>query len=170
LGSRLRLDANQSWSTVQAQYACRALACMDVEFIEEPCRNLRRPLDTDIAIALDESLRGRRLEAIEGLVRETGARVVVLKPMVLGGLTHCLELGRRAAALGVGVVVSHCFDGPVALIAAGVLALTLPTSCAQGLAPHAGLAAWPPVRLPIDGAALRAWVQPGLAVAAEDLR
>jgi o-succinylbenzoate synthase len=168
--SQLRLDANQSWTEVEAQSACRALAAAAVEFIEEPCQRLSRPLDTDIAIALDESLRGCRPDEIEGLVRQTGARVVVLKPMLLGGLTHCLELGHRAAALGLGVVVSHSFDGPVALIAAAVLALALPTPCAQGLAPHAGLAAWPSVTLPIVGAALRAWHGPGLGILREDLR
>ena len=168
-GSRLRLDANQSWTEADAQYACRELAAMDVEFIEEPCRNLSRPLETDIAIALDESLCGRHPDELEGLVRCTGARVVILKPMLLGGLTHCLELGGRAAALGLGVVVSHSFDGPVALIAAGALALTLPTTFAQGLAPHAGLASWPRVPLPIVAAAFQAWTRPGLGIAREDL-
>jgi o-succinylbenzoate synthase len=167
--SRLRLDANQSWSETQARRACRELAAIDVEFIEEPCRTYDRPFDADIAIALDESLQGKRAAELEGLVRDTGARVVVLKPMLLGGITHCLELGRGAAELGLGVVVSHSFDGPVALIAAAALALTLPTTAAQGLAPHAGLAAWPPVRLPIVGAALRAWDAPGLGIAREDL-
>jgi o-succinylbenzoate synthase len=168
--SRLRLDANQSWTEAQAQHACRELAGLDVEFIEEPCRHLSRPLDTDIAIALDESLCGRHPDELEGLVRCTGARVVVLKPMLLGGLTHCLELGRRATALGVGVVVSHSFDGPVALMAAGALALALPATFAQGLAPHAGLASWPRVALPIVGAAFRDWRRPGLGIGRENLR
>jgi o-succinylbenzoate synthase len=167
--SRLRLDANQSWTEAQAQYACRALAGKEIEFIEEPCRGLSRPLDTDIAIALDESLRGCHPAELAALVRKTGARVVVLKPMLLGGLTRCLELGRQASALGLGIVVSHSFDGPVALIAAGALALALPTASAQGLAPHAGLAACPAVRLPIDGAALRAWTEPGLGIERGDL-
>jgi o-succinylbenzoate synthase len=167
--SRLRLDANRSWSEAQARYACRELAAMNIEFIEEPCRGASRSLGTDIAIALDESLLGRRPDELAGLVRETGARVVVLKPMLLGGLMRCLELGRHAAELGLGVVVSHCFDGPVALAAAGALALSLPTHRAQGLAPHAGLAAWPRVALPIVGALFRASTQPGLGIALEDL-
>jgi o-succinylbenzoate synthase len=167
--SRLRLDANQSWTEVQAQYACRALAATKVEFIEEPCRGLSRPLDTDIAIALDESLCGRHPDELESLVRRTGAGVVVLKPMRLGGITRCLEFGRQASALGLGIVLSHSFDGPVALIATGALALALPTAFAQGLAPHAGLAAWPAVPLPIVGGAFRAWTEPGLGIARGNL-
>ncbi len=167
--ARLRLDANQSWTEVQAQSACRALAALHVEFVEEPCRALSHPLDTDIAIALDESLRGRRPEELEALVRTTGAGVVILKPMLLGGITRCLDWGREASALGLGVVVSHSCDGPVALIAAAALALTLPTAYAQGLAPHAGLAIWPTVALPIVGATLRAWDGPGLGIARGDM-
>ena len=167
--SRLRLDANQSWTEAQAQFACRALAATEVEFIEEPCRGLTRPLDTDIKIALDESLRDCPRDELATLVRRTGAGVVVLKPMLLGGITRCLELGSQASALGLGVVVSHSFDGPVALIAAGALALALPTASAQGLAPHAGLATWPPVGLPIGGGVLRTWTEPGLGIARGDL-
>ncbi|HEX6239392.1 MAG TPA: O-succinylbenzoate synthase, partial [Polyangiales bacterium] len=41
-------------------------------------------------------------------------------------------------------VVTHLFDGPIALAAASVLALALQSPrLAAGLAPHAGLAAWP---------------------------
>jgi len=167
--SRLRLDANQSWTEAQAQYACRALAKTEVEFIEEPCRRLTRPLDTDIPIALDESLRECPRGDLAVLVRRTGAGVVVLKPMLLGGITRCLELGSQASALGLGIVVSHSFDGPVALIAAGTLALALPTVSAQGLAPHAGLGTWPPVGLPILGGVFRTWTAPGLGIARGDL-
>jgi hypothetical protein len=78
-----------------------------------------------------------------------------------------MELARHARALSLGVVVSHSFDGPVALTAAAALALALPTPMAQGLAPHPGLAAWPPIRLPIAHAALHAWNTPGLGLAAE---
>jgi o-succinylbenzoate synthase len=166
--SRLRLDVNQAWTQVQAQSACRALVGTQIEFIEEPCRGWSRPLDTDIPMALDESLRGCHPDELAALVGKTGAGVVVLKPMLLGGITRCLEWGRQASALGLGIVVSHSFDGPVALMAAGAIALALPTACAQGLAPHAGLAAWPRLRLPIVGGALRAWIEPGLGMSRGD--
>jgi len=150
-GPRLRLDANHSWS----------------EFIEEPCPRLTRRLPTCIPVALDESLQGLDPGELEALALTSGAGVVVLKPMVLGGLSHCLELGRRARALNLGVVISHSFDGPVALAAAAALALALPSRLAQGLAPHAGLAAWPPIPLPIVGAKLHVWSGPGVGPAAE---
>jgi len=179
LGSaaRLRLDANRGWSDAAARVACRQLEPLNVEFLEEPSSSWTCPSaagepvgsGTRIPLALDESLRGVNATDLEPLVRRSRASVLILKPMLLGGLTHCLELGRRAAALHIEVVVSHCFDGPVALAAAGALALALPTRLAQGLAPHAGLDAWQTVPLPIEHATLRAWTSPGLGLTTEQL-
>ena len=166
-GPRLRLDANQAWSEAQAAAACSMLEALDIEFIEEPCSRLARRLPTRIPVALDESLQDLDPADLRALSLTSGAGVVVLKPMVLGGLSRCLELGRRARALNLGVVVSHSFDGPVALAAAAALALALPAGIAQGLAPHAGLTAWPPIPLPIVGAKLHAWSGAGLGPAAE---
>jgi o-succinylbenzoate synthase len=165
-GPRLRLDVNRGWSEAQAGAACALLEPLDIEFIEEPCPRLSRGLASGIPLALDESLQGLDPGDLGALASTSGAAVVVLKPMVLGGLSRCLELGRRARALHLGVVVSHSFDGPVALAAAAALALALPSRLAQGLAPHAGLAAWPRVAPP-SGAMLRMWSGPGLGPAAE---
>ena len=166
-GPRLRLDANHGWSVAQARSACTRLEALDIEFIEEPCTRLTRPIGSRIPVALDESLQGLDPDDLEGLARRCGACFVILKPMVLGGLSRCLQLGWRARALDLGVVVSHSFDGPVALAAASALALALPTRLAQGLAPHSGLAAWPPVPSPCTHAALVSWSAPGLGIAAE---
>jgi o-succinylbenzoate synthase len=163
-GPRLRLDANRAWSAAEAGSACDMLQALDIEFIEEPCRQLSRPLGTPIPVALDESLLGLDTDDLAAHAACCGAGFVVLKPMILGGLSRCLDLGRHAAALHLGVVVSHSFDGPVALAASAALALALPTQCAQGLAPHSGLTAWPRNPLPIAHAVLRAWSTPGLGL------
>ena len=178
-GSRLRLDVNGGWSELEAMAACRRLEPFDVEFLEEPCSSWAGAADrsddqrggfrTRIPLALDESLSTVDPRDLEPLVRRTGVRVLILKPMLLGGLTHCLDLGRRAASLNIDVVVSHCFDGPIALAAAGALALALPGCRAQGLAPHAGLDAWRKVPLPIHDATLRSWQTPGLGLAGAQL-
>jgi o-succinylbenzoate synthase len=165
-GPRLRLDVNGAWSEAEAIAACRVLAAHDIEFLEEPSCALTRRLETPIPIALDESLAGLDPDDLALLAGRSGAGFVVLKPMVLGGLSRCLDLARRAAALNLGVVVSHSFDGPVALIAAAALALALPIGTAHGLAPHAGLDAWPQTPLPITRGALRTWTRPGLGLAA----
>jgi o-succinylbenzoate synthase len=176
--ARLRVDANRGWSDAEALVACRELEPLNVEFLEEPCPAWISPhgdgretrgFGPRIPLALDESLQGVDIADLAPLVRRSRARVLILKPMLLGGLSHCLELGRCAAALDLEVIVSHCFDGPVALAAAGALALTLPARMAHGLAPHAGLDAWQTVPLPIQNALLHAWSSPGLGPVAQQL-
>jgi L-alanine-DL-glutamate epimerase-like enolase superfamily enzyme len=161
------LDANRAWSDSEATSAETLLEALDIEFVEEPNSGFTHRPGASIPVALDESLQGLAPEDLEGLARRSGARFVVLKPMVLGGLSHCIDLARHAAALDLGVVVSHSFDGPVGLLAAAALALALPTRIAQGLAPHAGLAAWHRIPLPITDAMLHAWKTPGLGFASE---
>jgi o-succinylbenzoate synthase len=168
-GPRLRLDVNRAWSQAEANSACRKLEALDIEFLEEPSAVLTRPLDSAIPIALDESLRGLKPGDLAALVRNSGACFVVLKPMMLGGLSHCLTLARLAIALNLGVIVSHSFDGPVALTAAAALALSLPGRTAQGLGPHPGLTAWPQLPLPIMHGMLHAWTAPGLGIASRQL-
>jgi o-succinylbenzoate synthase len=164
---RLRLDANRAWSPAEAQAACTLLAPLDIEFIEEPCKPLTGALGSPVPLALDESLQGLQAADLETLARCTGASVVILKPMVLGGLSHCLDLAGCARSLGLAVIISHSFDGPVALLSAAALALALPSRAAQGLAPHPGLRAWPEVALPIVDGELQAWSNPGLGLAPE---
>ena len=164
---RLRLDANQAWSQAEAQAACTLLEPLDIEFIEEPCKPLTGAFRSPVPLALDESRQGLQAEELETLARCTGASVVVLKPMVLGGLSDCLDLAGRARSLGLAVIISHSFDGPVALLSAAALARALPSRAAQGLAPHPGLRAWPEVPLPIVDGALQGWSSPGLGLAPE---
>jgi len=163
-GLRLRLDANRAWSPEAARSACAVLEPLGIEFIEEPCAHLDGPLGTRVCLALDESLQGLDPQQLERAARRAGASVVVLKPTALGGLSRCLEWARHAKALNLGVLVSHTFEGPVALRSAAALALAIPTDLAQGLAPHSGLDAWPHIPLPIDGATLRIWNSPGLGL------
>jgi o-succinylbenzoate synthase len=151
----LRLDANQGWSPAEAETALAALAPLSPEVIEEPVarwRELRMP--SPVSIAADESLQAPEAE---GELAERAARgalsAIVLKPMVLGGLVRCLRLARLADRHGLGTIVTHLFDGPIGLAAAAELALALPATWACGLAPHAALATWPPVRVPQLGPA-----------------
>lgn len=143
---RLRADANRSLGAEALERALPRLAALDLEFLEEPCAPelwpslpQRRP-----PLALDETLRGVRPAELPALLRRARADVVVLKPMALGGLSACLRLADSAEAVGCAVVVTHLFDGPIALAAASVLACIVQSpKLAAGLAPHAGLATWP---------------------------
>ena len=62
------------------------------------------------------------------------------------------------------MIVSHCFDGPIAHAAASALALAV-ASEACGLDRHRGLAAWPERPLPhLTASTIVATSRPGLGV------
>jgi len=162
----LRLDANGALSSPELEAAWATLRELDIELFEEPGA-VPESLVGTLPLALDESLQGLSAPQVEALLQRTHATAIVVKPMALGGLSHCRGLASLAQSLGVAVVVSHCFDGPFAFQATAALALALPPGLAHGLAPHAGLDAWSPRQLPVRLGALETWQQPGLGAPAE---
>lgn len=160
----LRFDANGRFDLAGAAAGLQALARFAPEFVEEPAALLDflRLRSAAPPLAADESL----AQAGAWPALAAVCRVLVLKPTLLGGLGACLRLAGEAAARGLAVTVSHMFDGPVALAAAAELAVALPGKVlACGLAPHAALAAWPPLAIAqVQGAEVASAACPGLGL------
>lgn len=168
---QIRVDLNRSGTLKEAPRLLQRLAELHVEFVEEPVATSDLPQlePSPVPIALDESLRD--IDVTDAAqwepLRNVGVQALVLKPMALGGLSRCLELSEWAKRARLQVMVSHLFDGPLALIAAGALALALPPTADHGLAPHAGLKAWPDAPLGMfRGGRIHAWRSPGLGLSA----
>lgn len=114
---RLRCDANGAWSRDEAGVALRALAALDVEYVEQPVAAddleglaaLRRC--TTVGVAADESVAAPA--GLQAVIERRAADVVVLKPSLLGGPLRALELARRARSAGLDVVFTHALDGAV---------------------------------------------------------
>jgi L-alanine-DL-glutamate epimerase-like enolase superfamily enzyme len=129
---RIRVDANQSWSESEAATALRGLAPLRLELCEQPIAapdkdGLRRLRSLGVCrIAADESvpLLGATLLDSE----RPAVDVMVLKPMVLGGLLPAFKLAQAAAAAGVGSYVTGSLDGEVARAGAIHLAAALPSA------------------------------------------
>jgi o-succinylbenzoate synthase len=174
----LRLDANEAWTLAEARTHLAALAAVTPEYVEQPVAAGLLPelTSSPVPLAADESLRDpsarARLLAPPGSPpgrpgeAARACQVFVLKPMVLGGIIAARDLAREAAASGIGVVVSHLLDGPVAFAAALELALSLrPAPLASGLDLHPGLAAWPETIFPqFRGGEIRACASGGLGL------
>ncbi len=163
---RLRLDANQSLTAGRACGLLELLTPANLEYVEDPLplAELEQLGDLGVPLAADEWLSDREFELERE--RQRGVSVVVLKPMVLG-LVGALRLAQRAARAGVHVVLSHAFDGPWAMAASRSLALALGKRVyADGLAPHAALAAWDLAKLPVHVRApsLVSWNHPGFGL------
>jgi L-alanine-DL-glutamate epimerase-like enolase superfamily enzyme len=118
-----------------------ALAQLNVAFVEEPVSGPALGALGKLAVPwfADESL----VDAGQRDVLLLGSAVagVVLKPSLLG-LFGAWNLALQASKRGIGVVVTHAFEGGVGLAAVAELALavsTLPTSRAPGIDRHAAL-------------------------------
>lgn len=170
----LRLDANRSLPPTSVHDYLEVFARFRPELIEEPCdfETLSRLDRSPIPIALDESLlEPAALEALPSLFERGVVKVLVLKPTLLGGIRRCLDLAALADRYQRPVIISHCFEGPIAHAACCALALaTSARGLAAGLDRHPVLAAWPPYEhhavrgpeiqdsgepgMPIDGASV----------------
>ena len=158
----LRLDANGCLTASELEIAWEILAPLDIELFEEP-GVVPESLRGLLPLALDESLQRLNADSAIALLERSAARFAVLKPMALGGLSHAFELAERAQTAGLGVVLSHCFDGLPAWRALAALALALPLGSAHGLAPHAGLPDFSAV-FPVQRGSLVGWTEPGLGL------
>ena len=129
---RLRVDANGAWKEREAGEALDALGRYDLELCEQPVaaeehEALSRlserapcPLAADESLALPEVL-----QAI--LERPRTVRLLVLKPMVLGGLLPALSVAREAAKKGLEAYVTSSLDGVIARAGAAHLGAALPS-------------------------------------------
>lgn len=166
----LRLDANGAWDLDLARRRLGALAPLEPSYVEQPA-----PLEAlhllgrcDVPWAADESL--QRPDLADRLLECEGCVAFILKPSTLG-LLGAYDLALRAQFRGLGVVVTHLFDGPVAFAAACELALALPRiPLACGLDAHDGLGAQPEAWIPQLSAAgfVTATEKHGLGLASPD--
>lgn len=137
---RMRLDVNGGWRTDEAGERLASLQqAIAPEFVEQPvgAEALLELGRMPVPLAADETM--RLPGALARLAEGGGCAVVVLKPMVLGGLRSCLALAGEAYENGIDVVVSHTVGGPVAHAAACELALALAAAAPASPVPAAGL-------------------------------
>ena len=132
-GVDLRLDANGAWGREEAESALEALSVFSPEYVEQPLSAADidgiRALESDVPIALDESLRTGDLERCLEV-----ADVLVCKPMVFGGPDRVLEVADRARGAGVEVVLTTTIDAVVARLGTLALAAAVSPGTAHGLA------------------------------------
>jgi len=144
-GMELRLDANGAWGVEQAIRAIQALEAYGIELVEQPvtCGDIealgRVRAAVRTPIAADEDVTS--VDAADRVLRAGAAQVLIIKPMVVGGLRPARVIIERAHAYGVACIVTTTLDTGIGTAAALHLAATLPAPVrACGLA-TAGLLA-----------------------------
>lgn len=171
----IRLDANQAWSEADASAAIAGLQVYDIEYVEQPVAahdvaalvRLRRAVS--VPIAADEAVTD--LRAVRRLLDAGAADVLVLKPMVLGGLRATLDAAALAAGRGVRVVVTSLLESAVGRTGALHLAASLgPAPLAHGLATGTALAEDVAAGPAMEDGTLRVPPGPGLGVSVDPER
>lgn len=115
--TKLRADANGSWSLDQALEFAVETGDANLEFCEQPMAaadleghgTLRRR--TGMKIAVDESVRSAA--DIGRVAAAQAADVVVIKPMFLGGWRPTLQAVQLARSCGLDVVITTTLDGAI---------------------------------------------------------
>ncbi len=128
--AKLRLDANGAWSVAQAIATLHNLEEFDLELVEQPVAaedvaglaTVRRAIN--VPIAADEAVTG--LDAARAIIAANAADILVIKPMVVGGLRTGREIIEMAQAAGLKSFVTTTIDSGVGIAAALHLAATLP--------------------------------------------
>lgn len=141
----LRLDANQGWTEQEATEALTAMRVYEIEYVEQPLpaeaveamARVRRA--ADVPIAADEAVRNK--EGARRLLESGAADLLIVKPMVLGGLHAARVVADVARRHGAGVVVTSLVESAIGRTGALHLAASLgATGHAHGLATGDALA------------------------------
>ena len=142
----IRLDANQAWSEEEAIVALGTLAAFDLEYVEQPVAadNIeglaRVRAKTGVPIAADEAVRDA--DTARRILSLGAADVIILKPMVLGGLHASLRVAALAREWGKEVVVTSLLESPIGRAGALHLAAALgPARHAHGVSTRLRFAA-----------------------------
>jgi L-Ala-D/L-Glu epimerase len=137
-GVAIRLDANQAWGVETAIAAIRSFEPFEIEFVEQPVAagnieglaTVRKAVN--VPIAADEAVTS--LHQARALIQAHAADVLVIKPMVVGGLRPAMEIVQSAAGAGIDAVVTTTIDSGVGIAAALHLAAAAGANRACGLA------------------------------------
>lgn len=135
----LRGDANGAWNHEQAVRALTAFEDAGVSYVEQPLApediegHAALRAQTGVGVALDESLRETTVERV---LSAGAADVLVIKPMVLGGVDRAHATARlvRAARADVTPVVTSTIDAAYARTGAIHVGAAVPGVAACGLA------------------------------------
>lgn len=132
----IRVDANGAWTPSVAQEAVESFAALGVEYVEQPVPAERLSAlaalrGRGVGIAVDETLQAHDPADV---LEADAADILVIKPMVLGGIDRARETALKASERGIDTVVTTTIDAVVARTAAVHLAASLPSVRACGFA------------------------------------
>jgi o-succinylbenzoate synthase len=132
---KLRIDVNGKWNINQAIHNLKAVESLELEYAEQPVSNLNdmKELKNNcrIPIAADESVRSK--DDAKKIINKNAADILILKPMMIGGLLPTLEIIDLAQKNKVDCVVTTSFESAIGRTNAVIAASCTQNNMAHGL-------------------------------------
>ncbi|MEW6652145.1 MAG: o-succinylbenzoate synthase [Bacteroidota bacterium] len=132
---KLRLDVNQKWTSDEAIEYLNRFKDFEIEYVEEPCEfacsTFRTGEETQIPIALDESLKSS-FDVIN-LITDSNTEYFVVKPMTVGGISAVKRIIDLAEQNQRKIIISSAFESAIGRRALVMLASLTNHSLAHGL-------------------------------------
>lgn len=132
---KLRIDVNGKWTLDEAVNNLNSLEHLDIEYCEQPVNILNDFISlknsVKISLAADESIRSYK-DAVS-FINEKAAQVLIIKPMMLGGIIPALSLINLAEAAGMRTIVTSSIESAVGRAGAAFTASAVSGDSAHGL-------------------------------------
>ncbi|MCH8942592.1 MAG: o-succinylbenzoate synthase [Bacteroidetes bacterium] len=109
---KIRIDANGKWNLKNAILILNSLEKYNIEYVEQPVNSIQGFIklkkETKIPLAADESI--RTLADAEKFIDKKAADVLIIKPMMLGGLLPTLKIIELCEKNKMDVVITSSFE------------------------------------------------------------
>ncbi len=132
----IRADANGMWDYNSAKNNIKKLETFEIEYCEQPVNSainfIRLRAQTSVPLAADESIRS--VKDAEDFILKKAASVLILKPMMLGGIISTMKIADLAKKNKIKVVITSSFESAVGRSFAILAASFLKDDKAHGLA------------------------------------
>jgi muconate cycloisomerase len=128
--ARLRLDANEGWSVLDAINMCRKLEKYDIEFIEQPTASWSIPAmahvreAVNIPIVADQA--AFTLYDVYEICRQRAADMICIGPREIGGIQPMMKAAAVAEAAGLKICIHSSFTTGITTCAEHHIALAIP--------------------------------------------
>jgi len=132
---KIRIDANGKWDPANAIKILNFLEKYKIEYVEQPVCSiedfLRLKGQINIPVAADESI--RKVKDAENFINKNAADVLILKPMMLGGLLPTLKIIELCEKNKIDAVITSSFESSLGRSFAVFAASTVKNKIAHGL-------------------------------------
>ncbi len=132
---KIRLDVNGKWNSHEAIENINALEPYKIEYLEQPVNKLEDFIQlkaiSRIPIAADESIRS--IKDADNFIDNNAAGILILKPMMIGGLIPTLRIIDKALEKGIKTVISSSFESVIGRSFAVFAASLVHENIAHGL-------------------------------------